>query len=58
LGQTVRRTQYEQMSSELPLKADIAQHSRHVSKVPTRDMLSEAVNLGGLVRFPFTALPR
>src|ERR1700682_1151441 len=34
----LRRTQYEQISSELPLKADIAQYSRHVSKVPTRDM--------------------
>jgi hypothetical protein len=30
----LRRTQCEQMSSELPLKADIAQYSRHVSKVP------------------------
>jgi len=26
------------MSSELPLKADIAQYSRHVSKVPTTDL--------------------
>ncbi len=26
------------MSSELPLKADIAQYSRHVSKVPHPDM--------------------
>src|SRR6266852_8427372 len=30
----LRRTQCEQMSSELPLEADIAQHTRHVSKVP------------------------
>src|SRR3979490_687515 len=30
----LRRTQCEQMSSGLPLKADIAQYSRHVSKVP------------------------
>ena len=30
----LRRTQCEQMSSGLPQKADIAQHSRHVSKVP------------------------
>src|SRR5712675_2198422 len=30
----LRRTQCEQMSSELPLKADVAQCSRHVSKVP------------------------
>src|ERR1700716_2411229 len=30
----LRRTQCEQMSSELPLKADIAQYGRHVSKVP------------------------
>jgi hypothetical protein len=29
----LRRTQCEQMSSELPLKADIAQYGRHVSKV-------------------------
>src|SRR6267154_227002 len=32
---TLRRTQCEQMSSELPLKADIAHYGRHVSKVPT-----------------------
>jgi hypothetical protein len=30
----LRRTQYEQISSGLPLKADITQYSRHVSKVP------------------------
>jgi hypothetical protein len=30
----LRRTQCEQMSSELLLKADIAQYGRHVSKVP------------------------
>jgi hypothetical protein len=30
----LRRTQCEQMSSGLPLKADIAQCSRHVSNVP------------------------
>src|SRR5260370_18279600 len=30
----LRRTQCEQRSSGLPLKADIAQYSRHVSKVP------------------------
>src|SRR3979409_1996902 len=30
----LRRTQCEQMSSELPLKADIAQYGRHVLKVP------------------------
>jgi hypothetical protein len=33
-GSKLRRTQREQMSSGLPLKADIAQCSRHVSKVP------------------------
>ena len=33
----LRRTQYEQISSGLLLKADIAQYSRHVSMVPTRD---------------------
>src|SRR6267142_2575779 len=35
----LRRTQREQMSSGLPLKADIAQHSRHVSKVPEGDII-------------------
>src|SRR5882762_10730644 len=30
----LRRTQCEQMSSGLPLKADIARCSRHISKVP------------------------
>jgi hypothetical protein len=30
----LRRTQYEQITSGLPLKADITQYSRHVSKVP------------------------
>jgi hypothetical protein len=34
----LRRTQCEQMSSELPLKADIPQHSRHVSKVPNPEV--------------------
>ena len=34
VGRKMRRTQCEQMSSGLPLKADIAQYSRHVSKVP------------------------
>jgi hypothetical protein len=34
----LRRTQCEQVSSELPLIADIAQYSRHVSKVPTSDI--------------------
>src|ERR1700726_448628 len=33
-----RKTQCEQMSSELPLKADIAQYSRHVSNVPTPEV--------------------
>src|SRR5205823_705153 len=33
----VRRTQPEQMSSGLPLKADIALYSRHVSKAPCVD---------------------
>src|SRR5712664_2126939 len=32
-----RRTHREQMSSGLPLKADIIQYSRHVSKVPTTE---------------------
>src|SRR5882757_9320036 len=34
----LRRTQCEQMSSELPLKADIAQYGRHVSKVPISEV--------------------
>src|SRR3979490_1914981 len=34
----LRRTQGEQMSSGLPLKADIAQYRRHVSKVPLADV--------------------
>src|SRR6266550_8952754 len=34
----LRRTQREQMSSELPLKADITQYSRHVSKVPRTEV--------------------
>src|SRR2546429_3377405 len=34
----LRRTQCERMSSELPLKADIAQYSRHVSKVPSPEV--------------------
>jgi hypothetical protein len=34
----LRRTQCEQMSSGLPLKADIAQGSRHVSKVPNSEV--------------------
>ena len=38
----LRRTQYEQISSGLPLKADIARYSRHVSKVPITEMLSYA----------------
>src|SRR5205823_12746768 len=33
-GVKLRRTQCEQTSSGLPLKADIAQYSRHVSNVP------------------------
>jgi len=40
----LRRTQREQMSSGLPLKADIAQHSRHVSKVPEGDMSALPIN--------------
>ena len=34
----LRRTQCEQMSSGLPLKADIALCSRHVLKMPKPDM--------------------
>src|SRR6266705_1580037 len=41
----LRRTQCEQMSSELPLKADIAQYSRHVSKVPEADAVSILLSL-------------
>ena len=42
----LRRTQCEQMSSGLPLKADIAQGSRHVSKVPHPDSCSAAGPVG------------
>jgi hypothetical protein len=38
----LRRTQCEQKSSELPLKTDIAQYSRHVSKVPLSDSCAAA----------------
>jgi len=37
-GVKLRRTQNEQMSSGLALKADIARYSRHVSKVPASDI--------------------
>ena len=35
------------MSSELPLKADIAQYSRHVSKVPTTEVAFSLDHLVG-----------
>src|ERR1700682_5972511 len=41
----LRRTQCEQMSSGLPLKADIALCSRHVSKVPTGDSCTATSSL-------------
>ena len=44
------------MSSELPLKADIAQYSQHVSKVPTTEVgfslahvVDEQESIGGIV---------
>src|ERR1700730_10097969 len=37
--EVLSETQCEQMSSGLPLKADIAQCSRHVSKVPIAEMI-------------------
>jgi hypothetical protein len=40
-GVKLRRTQCEQMFSGLPLKADIAQCSRHVSNVPIGDKRNE-----------------
>src|SRR6266849_4083530 len=43
-GVKLRRTQCEQMSSELPLKADIAQFSRHVSRVPGSDSCTAGNN--------------
>jgi hypothetical protein len=47
------RTQFEQMSSELPLKAEIAQCSRHVSNVPTTDI---GVSIAGKpLLFTFTS---
>jgi hypothetical protein len=39
----LRRTQCEHMFSGLPLKADIAQCSRHVSKVPFSDSRAAAI---------------
>ena len=33
-----QRTQFEQLSSGLPLKADVAQHSRHFAFVPIGDI--------------------
>ena len=44
-----RRTQYEQISSGLPPKADITQYSRHVSKVPnpkSRTLFDNLVGTG------------
>jgi hypothetical protein len=34
------------MSSELPLKADIAQHGRHVSKVPISEVTYLSIKKG------------
>src|SRR6266436_6738784 len=45
----LRRTQCEQRSSGLPLKADIAQYSRHVSKVHNRR------HRGTVIRSPSSA---
>src|SRR6266487_2530565 len=42
----LRKTQCEQMFSELPLKADIARCSRLVSKVPTVDIAACPNNVG------------
>ena len=41
----LRRTQCEQMSSGLPLKADIAQSSQHVSKVPEAEVVCHSITL-------------
>jgi hypothetical protein len=46
----LRRTQPEQMSSGLLLKADIALYSRHVSKVPQAD-----IPIGEAERVPLRA---
>jgi len=43
----LRRTQLEQMSSELPLKADIARYSRQVSKVPKAEVAASFDHLVG-----------
>ena len=43
----LRRTQFEQLSSGLPLKADIARYGRHVSNVPD----SEVAGRNNLVHF-------
>jgi hypothetical protein len=51
-----RRTHSEQMSSGFPLKADIAQCSRHVSKVPKGDSCSAANSI--IIRSPRRRGPR
>jgi hypothetical protein len=38
------RTQFEQMFSGLPLKADIAQYCRHVLKVPKTEVAFTSFN--------------
>ena len=42
----LRRTQCEQMSSELPLIADVAQYSRHVSNVPEAEPRKIVADVG------------
>jgi hypothetical protein len=43
----LRRTQYEQISSELPLKADIAEHNRHISRCHNRTHAPRGQNVRG-----------
>ncbi len=47
----LRRTQNEQMSSGLALKADIALRSRHVSKVPQPEVNGTQRGLGSAFAF-------
>jgi hypothetical protein len=45
----LRRTQYEHMFSALPSNSDIARRSRHVSKVPTRDVPQKVIAIEATV---------
>src|SRR5882757_6859412 len=48
----LRRTRGDQISSGLPLKADITQYSRHVSKVPIGGIAVELLHSPCVAQFP------